>query len=140
MGREDFFAMIQKMGFGSRTGIELPAETSGIVRSPDKWNGDSLASMSIGYEIGVTALQMATAFATIANNGVRNQPHIIKEIRQPDEQPKIVTQTQQTQVVTAETAQNLKTMLRQVVLVGNRQEGTVERLHGGRQNRHRVEV
>jgi len=46
----------------------------GIVRPLAKWNGDSLASMSIGYEVSVTALQMVTAFATIANNGVRNQP------------------------------------------------------------------
>jgi cell division protein FtsI (penicillin-binding protein 3) len=118
VGREDFFSMLQKMGFGSKTGIELPAETQGIVRSPDKWNGDSLASMSIGYEISVSALQMATAFATIANNGVKNQPHIIKEIRRSDQQAPIVTQAQQTQIVSAETAKNLKTMLRQVVLTG----------------------
>jgi cell division protein FtsI (penicillin-binding protein 3) len=118
VGKDDFFAMVQKMGFGTRTGVELPAETAGIVRSPDKWNGDSLASMSIGYEIGVTALQMATAFATIANDGIRNQPHIIKEIRRSDQQPKTVTQTAKTPVVTAATAQSLKTMLRQVVLTG----------------------
>jgi len=118
VGREDFFAMLQKMGFGAKTGIELPAETQGIVRSPQKWAGDSLASMSIGYEIGVTALQMATAFATIANDGIRSQPHIIKEIRHSNEQPKDVTQIQQTQVVAAETARDLRTMLRQVVLTG----------------------
>lgn len=118
VGREDFFAMLQKMGFGSKTGIELPAETQGIVRSPEKWNGDSLASMSIGYEIGVTALQMVTAFATIANDGIRNQPHVIREIRRSDQQPKTVTQPQQTQVITAESAKHLKTMLRQVVLSG----------------------
>jgi len=118
VGREDFFAMLQRMGFGSKTGIELPAETQGIVRSPEKWYGDSLASMSIGYEISVTSLQMANAFATIANNGVRNQPHVIKEIRRSDEQAPIVTQPQQTQIVTAQTAKNLRTMLRQVVIAG----------------------
>lgn len=118
VGKDDFFGMIQKMGFGSRTGVELPAETAGIVRSPEKWNGDSLASMSIGYEIGVTALQMTTAFATIANDGVRNQPHVIKEVRYPNDRPKAVTEVKQTQVVTAETARHLRTMLRQVVLTG----------------------
>jgi cell division protein FtsI (penicillin-binding protein 3) len=118
VGRDDFFSMVQKMGFGKRTGIELPAETGGIIRSPDKWNGDSLASMSIGYEIGVTALQMATAFATIANDGIRTKPHIIKEIRRSDEQPKLVTQTAQEQVVTKSTADDLRTMLRQVVIDG----------------------
>ena len=124
------------MGFGSRTGIELPAETAGIVRSPEKWNGDSLASMSIGYEIGVTALQMTTAFATIANDGIRTQPHIIKEIRHSDEQPKTVTQVEQTQVVTAETARNLRTMLRQVVLDGTGKRAAPERLLRRGQNRH----
>ena len=104
------------MGFGAKTGIELPAETSGIVRSPETWNGDSLASMSIGYEIGVTALQMATAFATIANDGVKVQPHIIKEIRKPDEKPIQPKQAENTRVVSAETARSLRKMLRQVVL------------------------
>lgn len=118
VGKADFYSMVQKMGFGARTGIELPAETSGIVRSPEKWNGDSQASMSIGYEIGVTALQMANAFATIANDGIKNQPHIIKEIRDADGKTVSATEPQQTQVVSAETAASLRTMLRQVVLTG----------------------
>lgn len=127
VGRDDFAAMIKKMGFGTKTGIELPAETQGIVRPLEKWAGDSLASMSIGYEIGVTALQMTTAFATIANDGIRTQPHIIKEIRHSNEQPKTVTQIQQTQVVAAATARDLRTMLRQVVLTGT---GTRAQLNG----------
>jgi cell division protein FtsI (penicillin-binding protein 3) len=118
VGRDDFWSMVKKMGFGSKTGVELPTETAGIVRSPEKWNGDSLASMSIGYEISVSALQMTTAFATIANDGIRTQPHIIKEIRHSDEQPKTVTQVEQNQVITAESARNLRTMMRAVVLDG----------------------
>jgi len=106
------------MGFGKRTGIELPAETAGIVHGLDKWNGDSLASMSIGYEIGVTPLQIATAFATIANDGIKNQPHIIKEIRDSQGNTVSVTEPNQTQVVSRETAADLRTMLRQVVLSG----------------------
>jgi cell division protein FtsI (penicillin-binding protein 3) len=118
VGKTDFYSMVQRMGFGRKTGIELPAETGGIVRSLEKWNGDSLASMSIGYEIGVTALQMASAFATIANDGVRIQPHIIKEIRQQDDTVISAAQPEQTQVVSAETARSLRKMLRQVVLTG----------------------
>jgi len=110
--------MVKKMGFGSRTGVELPAETAGIVRSPEKWNGDSLASMSIGYEIGVTPLQIATAFATIANDGIKNQPHIIKEIRDSEGNTVSVTEPNQSQVVSAQTAEDLRVMLRQVVLSG----------------------
>jgi len=118
VGKSDFYSMVQKMGFGQRTGIELPAETKGIVRDPDKWNGDSLASMSIGYEIGVTPLQIATAFATIANDGIKNQPHIIKEIRDSDGITISVTEPNQSQVVSTQTARDLRVMLRQVVLRG----------------------
>jgi cell division protein FtsI (penicillin-binding protein 3) len=118
VGREDFASMVKKMGFGAKSGVELPAETAGIVRPLEKWNGDSLASMSIGYEIGVTALQMTSAFATIANDGVRIKPRIIREVRRSGEAPPQTTQPEQTQVVTKETARQLRTMLKQVVLTG----------------------
>lgn len=118
VGKDDFYSMLQKMGFGSRTGIELPAETNGIVRALERWNGDSLASMSIGYEIGVTALQMATAFATIANDGIKVKPRIIKEIRASGEQPMTPTQPENTRVVSPETARDLRRMMRRVVLAG----------------------
>jgi cell division protein FtsI (penicillin-binding protein 3) len=110
--------MVQKMGFGEKTGIELPAETGGIVRPLSKWNSDSLASLSIGYEIGVSALQMTTAFATIANNGVKIRPRIIKEYRKAGEAPLQPSQSEQIQVVTPETARHLRTMLKQVVMTG----------------------
>jgi cell division protein FtsI/penicillin-binding protein 2 len=116
-GKENFYNYAQKFGFGAPTGVELPAEAGGIFRSPKSWNGDSLASMSIGYEISVSALQMASAYATIANDGVRVQPHIIKEIRQ-DGKVLSSTEAQKTQVVTADTARYLKRMLREVVLKG----------------------
>lgn len=118
VGRDDFFSAVQKMGFGRRTGIELPAETQGIIRPLSKWNGDSLASMSIGYEIGVSALQMVSAFATIANNGIRVQPHIIREIRKSGESVGTGIQPESTQVVSTETAADLRKMLREVVLSG----------------------
>lgn len=118
VGKENFYSAVQKLGFGKPSGIALPAETGGIVRSPAKWNGDSLASMSIGYEIGVTALQMASAFATIANDGVKIQPRIIKEIRQSDTTIETPREPEKTQVFSAETARGLRGMLREVVLAG----------------------
>ena len=118
VGKEDFYTALSQMGFGVKTGVELPAETNGILRPLEKWNGDSLASMSIGYEIGVTALQMATAFATIANDGIKVNPHIIKEIRKPGESPVATKSAENVRVVSAETARDLRIMLRQVVLTG----------------------
>ncbi|MDI1242151.1 MAG: penicillin-binding transpeptidase domain-containing protein, partial [bacterium] len=108
------------------TGIELPAETKGIVRDPARWNGDSLASMAIGYEIGVSALQMATAFATIANDGVRVRPHIIKEIRQFDEKVGSTPEPEKEQVVSVETARNMRRLLREVVVSGTAKRAAVD--------------
>jgi cell division protein FtsI (penicillin-binding protein 3) len=118
VGKEDFYGYAKGFGFGRATGIELPAESNGILRRLDRWNGDSLASMSIGYEISVTALQMASAFATIANNGVKIQPHIIKEVRQANDTANQAQEPARSQIVTPETARNLRKMLRQVVLTG----------------------
>ena len=117
LGNERFFNYSQKFGFGAATGIELPAEARGQMRLPASWNADSLASMSIGYEINITALQGISAYAAIANNGVRVQPHIIKEVRQ---EGKVVSTTEagKTQVMSAEAAQNLRRMLEKVVLNG----------------------
>ena len=118
VGRDGFYEMLKKYGFGKQVGIELPAETSGIVRNPSKWYGDSLASMSIGYEIGVSALQMATAFATIANDGVKVKPHIIKEIRRSDQTKTFETKPATEQVVSRETARGMHQLMRAVVTSG----------------------
>ena len=126
VGKEGFHSSLKNFGFGRITGIELPAETKGIVRDPARWNGDSLASMSIGYEIGVTALQMTTAFATIANDGVRVKPQIIKEIRQFDDRIVHAAQPEGERVVSVETARELRKMLREVVLDGTGKRAKVE--------------
>ncbi|HEX8251094.1 MAG TPA: penicillin-binding protein 2 [Pyrinomonadaceae bacterium] len=132
LGRQSFYNYARQFGFGEPTGIELPAEAKGQIRSPESWFGDSLASMSIGYEINVTALQTAAAFATIANDGVRVKPHIIKEIRsnsssRSDEKNIQTAEVERVPVVNAETARSLRRMLREVVLSGT---GKRARLNG----------
>jgi cell division protein FtsI (penicillin-binding protein 3) len=118
VGKQNFFDTATKFGFGQTTGVELPAETGGILHQIQNWNPDSLASMSLGYEIGITTLQNASAFATIANGGVRIKPHIIKEIREAD--GKIIPQNtpESVQVITPETARAMRKMLQRVVLAG----------------------
>ena len=118
LGKDRFYGYARKFGFGEPTGIELPGEVRGQLRSPETWNGDSLASMSIGYEVSITALQAVTAYAAIANNGVRIAPHIIKEIRQADGKIVSATEPQKSQIISAENARDLRRMLQQVVLKG----------------------
>ncbi|MCA1625874.1 MAG: hypothetical protein LC778_19170 [Acidobacteria bacterium] len=127
IGEDRFSNYIRQFGFGESSGIDLPGETRGLVRPTEKWKGDSLASMSIGYEIGVTALQIASAFAAIANDGLRVQPHIIKEIRQADGTVIPAKEPEKTQVVGAEAAIKLRQMLREVVLSGTGKEAALER-------------
>ncbi len=118
LGKDKFYGYARKFGFGEATGIELPGEVRGQFRSPETWNGDSLASMAIGYEVGVTALQAATAYAAIANDGVKIQPHIIKEIREANGKVVSTTEPEKTQILSAENARDLRRMLQKVVLKG----------------------
>jgi len=118
LGRDKYYGWVKKFGFGEKTDIELPGELSGQLRRPERWTGSSLGSMSIGYEIGVTALQMTSAFATIANDGVRVQPHIIKEYRAPDGSKIAPPRKADERVVSPETAASVRKLLREVVLTG----------------------
>lgn len=115
LGKEKFFDYSQRFGFGKPTGIEIPAEARGTVRLPA--NADSLSSMSIGYEVNVTALQAISAYAAIANDGIRVAPRLIKEIRQ-DGKVISTTEAETTQVMTAENAKSLRRMLEEVVMNG----------------------
>ena len=72
---------LRDFGFGVPTGIEIPGEVGGVLRRPDKWSGQSPASLAIGYEISVTPLQMAMAYGALANGGRLMEPHLVKEIR-----------------------------------------------------------
>lgn len=122
LGKDRFYGYSQKFGFGQPTGIELPAESSGVLRPPTKWNGDSIGSMAIGYEMNVTLLQAASAYATVANGGSRIKPHIIKAVREQGGGTISEAQIEKQQVVRPEVAKELRSMLQEVV-----QKGTAKR-------------
>ncbi|MCP4848422.1 MAG: penicillin-binding protein 2 [Verrucomicrobiaceae bacterium] len=77
-----FDSYIKNFGFGSRTGIELTAEAAGLVTGPDDraWSRTSLSRIAMGYEVDVTALQMASALSVIANGGNLMKPQIIQKV------------------------------------------------------------
>jgi stage V sporulation protein D (sporulation-specific penicillin-binding protein) len=77
----DFYRYILRFGFGTKTGVTLPAESEGTLRQPKHWSARSLASISIGYEIGVTPLQMVMAYSALANGGELIAPRIALEAR-----------------------------------------------------------
>ncbi|HXD31293.1 MAG TPA: penicillin-binding protein [Pyrinomonadaceae bacterium] len=118
VGDPAMFEYIKLYGFGSRTGVELPGETPGLLRSLNRWQPSSIGSIAIGQEIAVTPLQVAAAFATVANNGVRVAPHLVREIRAANGATVYRPNPEQHRVISPETATALKGMLEGVTLNG----------------------
>lgn len=118
VGDPTIYDFITRFGFGSRTGIELPGETPGLLRPVSRWQASSIGSIAIGQEIGVTPLQMAAAFGALANDGVRVAPHLVREIRTASGARVYEATPEQRRVVTAETARALRGMLEGVTLNG----------------------
>ena len=77
VGAPTLYEYVRRFGFGSRTGVPLPAESPGIVRKLSKWRTTSLMSVSMGHEVGVTTLQLARACAVVANGGLLVKPRLI---------------------------------------------------------------
>jgi cell division protein FtsI (penicillin-binding protein 3) len=117
---------ITRFGFGSRTGIELPGETAGIVRPLSRWQPSSIGSVAIGQEIGVTPLQMVAAFGALANDGVRIAPHLIREIRNANGVSTYRPNPEQRRVISRETARALRGMLEGVTLNGTAKKAQLD--------------
>ena len=118
VGDPTMYDYIKRFGFGSKTGIELPGETAGLLRKVERWQPSSIGSIAIGQEVGVTPVQMAAAFGALANNGVRVAPHIIREIRNEAGAVVYQPQPEQRRVIGAEIAVALRGMLEGVTLRG----------------------
>jgi cell division protein FtsI (penicillin-binding protein 3) len=122
MSARDEFEALRDFGFGMPTGIALPGEAAGVLREPSRWSRQSAASLAMGYEVSVTPLQLATAYAAVANGGDLLQPAIVQEIRGSD--GKVIyehTRRVVRRVMTPEVAAKVRRMLMGVV-----QEGTAK--------------
>ncbi len=84
LGKERYYKYARDFGFGITTGLDLPGEMKGRLKRPVEFSPVTLNYMSIGYEVLVTALQMANAYACVANGGMMMKPFIIKKILAPD--------------------------------------------------------
>ena len=78
------YETLRDFGFGTPTGVPYPTEAGGMLRTPRVWSKQSANSLAMGYEISVTPLQLATAYAAFANGGELVEPALIKEIVGPD--------------------------------------------------------
>lgn len=83
LSRQEFYDSLRRFRFGDPTGIDLPGESGGILHPVKRWSGASIISLSIGYEITLTPVQVAAAMAAIANGGKYVRPHVLQEVRSP---------------------------------------------------------
>ena len=114
-----------RFGFGQKTGLPLPGETAGLLRSVEDWQAGSMGSIPIGQEIGVTAVQMARAVSVIANGGWLVQPRIIDSVIHPDGREQRPEVAQRRRVISQKTAATMRAMMESVVRDGTgRRAGT----------------
>jgi cell division protein FtsI/penicillin-binding protein 2 len=113
LGRTRLSSWISRFGFGSVTGIDFPGESPGIVLPPDKWSGSTIGNVPIGQGIAVTPVQMASAYAAIANRGVWSRPHLVDHVAAGG-RPSLFRR----RLVSKPVAAELMTMLKDVVAEG----------------------
>lgn len=115
VGPERFYDMVRRFGLGQRTNVGLPGESAGLVPPIDQWSGSTFSNLPIGQGLSMTLLQMTGMYQAIANDGVRIPPRIIKATVAPDGTRTAEPHPDGVRVVSAQTAQTVRNMLRAVV-------------------------
>jgi cell division protein FtsI/penicillin-binding protein 2 len=80
LGRDRLYRWIRRFGFGNVTRVGFPGESRGFLLAPDRWYGSSIGNIPIGQGVAVTPIQMAAAYATVANGGKWVQPHLVDHV------------------------------------------------------------
>jgi len=128
LGDDRLYQYIRGYGFGSQTGIDLPGETRGMAKAVNRWSKISIGAISIGQEIGVSPIQLASMVSTIANDGVWTTPHIVAGTLEPRSTPQTVVfhPGDQHRVIARLTAAEMKQMMEGVVLRGTGRKALLE--------------
>jgi len=118
LGNDRFYSYIQRFGFGSKTGIELPGEQNGLLRPPSEWSKISIGAMSIGQEIGVTPIQMVRAMAAIGNGGYLVEPRLLRQILTASGDVEYRPEPKRVRILNENTVAKMKEALAMVVSEG----------------------
>jgi cell division protein FtsI (penicillin-binding protein 3) len=112
-GQQNLYEYVRRFGFGQRTGVDLPAESKGMLRQLHHWGKTSLASIAMGHEISVTTVQLARACSVIANGGLLVKPRLV--LRRGNEAEPVATPQR---ILRPETTFTMRQMMEGVVLFG----------------------
>ncbi|WP_425583900.1 peptidoglycan D,D-transpeptidase FtsI family protein, partial [Streptomyces rectiviolaceus] len=115
------YSYLRKFGIGRETGLGFPGETSGILAPADKWSTSQQYTIPFGQGFSINAMQAASVYSTIANDGVRVEPTLVRGIKGPDGRFTPAPKPKKTRVVSAKTAKTVSQMLESVV---DDEEGT----------------
>ena len=126
VGNESMYEYMKRLGFGSRTGIDLAGESPGILRPLSRWQPSSIGSLAIGQEVGVTPLQMATAYSVLANGGTLVKPHLLRELRAPDGTVLFQAKPETRPALKPETTEALRSMFEGVTLHGTAKKAQLD--------------
>jgi cell division protein FtsI (penicillin-binding protein 3) len=127
VGPRRLHTMLERFGFGVPTGVDLPGESAGLLRPPSQWSQLSVASISMGQEVAVTPVQMASALSAVANGGTLYRPRVVRAVLNRaggvhEERPP----GEMRQAVSPATAATLREMLRGVVESGTGKKAALE--------------
>jgi len=120
LGPERFESWIRKFGFGQYSGMDLPGESRGILRSGTQWSKLSMSALPMGQEVAVTMFQLARAFSVIANDGFLVEPYVVE--RAVSEEGEVTYQHEpgaSQRVLSLETARLMRELCHQVVASKN---------------------
>ncbi len=128
LGEERFYKYIRAFGFGQQTGIELPGETRGMTKPVSRWSKVSIAAISMGQEIGISAIQLAGLISTFANDGVWVAPRIFAGPVEAQGSPQTVAfhPGSSRRVISSFTAAEMRSMMQKVVLEGTGRKAILE--------------
>ena len=113
LGKEEFYKALQRFGFGAKTKIELPGEQNGWVRNWTRWRDVEYATMTFGYGITVTPIQLAAAVASFGNDGIYTPPRIVDNVTR-NGAVLYHANGEQRRVVSSKTAKQVRTMMASV--------------------------
>lgn len=114
VGAERMYDYLHRFGIGRPTGLDLPGENAGLLAEPRNWSGTDLPSVSFGHSVSVNAVQLASVYATIANDGVRVEPTLVAGTTDADGEFEAAPEPASERVISAETAADLRLMLEAV--------------------------
>lgn len=118
IGQDKFYSYLKRFGIGDKTGMNFPGESAGILpnpKDPNAWSGTTFPTLAFGQGLSMNAVQAASVYATIANDGVRVKPRLISSYSDNTGKVEYTKAADGVQVITKETAKTLREMLMSVV-------------------------